>query len=388
LDRKETPFYVPWITADDKRAVFHALNSRWLTGGPLVRSFESAFADYVGTKFAVAVNSCTAALHLSMRVLNIGPGDEVIVPDLTFAATANAAIFCGAKPVLADIDGETFNLSPTQVLEKITSKTKAIIPVHYGGQSCDMKELLEIAHDYRLHIVEDCAHSLGAEYNGQMTGSFGEMGCFSFYPTKIITTLEGGMITTNDEKLDKRLRILREHGMSRNALEREQGASWYYDVVDLGYNYRLTDAQAALGSSQLKRVEDGIQRRILLAGYFSKELSDAGFKLVTPYQAASRSHIFHLYTIKVPKSEKGLIRNELFKRLAIAGIQSSVHYTPLHLMTFYKQFLKKSDTFPIAEKIYDQILSLPLYPTLTKKEVIHITDHIRDFLYRFNDFGT
>lgn len=380
MDHQETPFFVPWITTDDKRAVSQALNSRWLTGGPLVRGFESAFADYVGVKFAVAVNSCTAALHLAMRVLNIGPGDEVIVPDLTFVATANAPLFCGAKPVLADIDEETFNLSPKQVLKKITSKTKAIIPVHYGGQSCDMKEILEIAQDYRLHIVEDCAHSLGAKYNDKKTGSFGEMGCFSFYPTKIITTLEGGMITTNDENLDKKLRILREHGMSRNALEREQGATWYYDVVDLGYNYRLTDAQAALGTSQLKRVEDGIKRRIRIAGYYDKGLSAAGLNLVVPHRVPGRSHIFHLYTIKVPKTEKRLARNELFKSLATAGIQSSVHYTPLHLMTFYKQFLKTSDSFPVAEKIYDQILSLPLYPTLTKKEVIHITDRIRDFI--------
>jgi len=381
---KETPFFVPWITKDDKRAVSQALNSRWLTGGPLVRDFESAFADYAGAKYAVAVNSCTAALHLAMRALDIGPGDEVIVPDLTFAATANAPVFCGAKPVLVDIDEKTFNLSPKQVLKKITTKTKAIIPVHYGGQSCDMKELLEIAQDYRLHIVEDCAHSLGAKYNDKKTGTFGAMGCFSFYPTKIITTLEGGMITTDDEKLEKRLRLLREHGMSRNALEREQGATWFYDVVDLGYNYRLTDAQAALGTSQLNRIEDGIKKRVCIACYYDKRLSVAGLNLGIPHRVSGRSHIFHLYTIKVPKSEKGLTRNKLFKSLATSGIQSSVHYTPLHLMTFYKQFLKKSDTFPVAEQIYDQILSLPLYPTLTKREVTHITNKIADFMYGLN----
>ena len=372
------------MTPDDKSAVFHALNSRWLTGGPLVRSFESAFAEYTGAKFAVAVNSCTAALHLAMRALNIGPGDEVIVPDLTFAATANAPIFCGAKPVLADIDEDTFNLSPKQVLKKITSKTKAIIPVHYGGQPCDMKELLEIAKDYKLHVVEDCAHSLGADYDGKKTGTFGAMGCFSFYPTKIITTLEGGMIITNDERFDKRLRTLREHGMSRNALERENGATWFYDVVDLGYNYRLTDPQAALGASQLKRVENGIRRRIRIAGYYDKELNAVGQGIVVPHRAHGRSHIFHLYTVKIPESRGGSARNELFKKLANAGIQSSVHYTPLHLMSFYKQFLDKSDSFPVAEKIYNQILSLPLYPTLTKKEVIQITGRISEFAHESN----
>jgi dTDP-4-amino-4,6-dideoxygalactose transaminase len=369
------------MTSEDKKAVFQALNSRWLTGGPLVRSFESDFAHYVGSKFAVAVNSCTAALHISMRALDIGVGDEVIVPDLTFAATANAAIFCGAKPVLADIDERTFNLSPEQVRNKITSKTKAIIPVHYGGQSCDMKELLEIAHDYHLHVVEDCAHSLGADYKNKKTGTFGAMGCFSFYPTKIITTLEGGMVTTDDEKLDKKLRLLREHGMSRNALERESGATWHYDVVDLGYNYRMTDPQAALGASQLKRIEDGIKRRIRIADYYDEKLTSPNLGLVIPFRAPNRSHIFHLYTLKIPESQGGLARNELFKRLAVAGIQSSVHYTPLHLMSFYKQFLnKKSDKFPIAEKIYHQIISLPLYPTLTKKEVLQVTHEITDFI--------
>jgi perosamine synthetase len=380
LESDGIPFFVPQITNEDKKAVHEALNSRWLTGGPRAKNFEDDFANLLGTQYAVAVNSCTAALHLAMRALNIGPGDEVIVPDLTFAATANAPIFCGAKPVFADIDEETFNISPKQILQKITSKTKAIIPVNYGGQSCDMKELLEIAEDYHLHVVEDCAHSLGAEYNGKKTGNFGVMGCFSFYPTKMITTLEGGMITTNDEKIEKRLRILREHGMSRNALERELGATWHYDVVDLGYNYRLTEAQAALGISQLKRLNDGIKRRIRIAEYYDKQLSTENLGITVPHRAPHRSHVFHLYTIKCTRSRHGLTRNELFKELSAVGIQSSVHYTPLHLMSFYKQFLKKTDAFPIAEKIYEQILSLPLYPTLTKEDVVLITSRIRNFI--------
>jgi perosamine synthetase len=378
LDGKETPFYVPWITKEDKRAVTLALNSRWLTGGPQVASFECAFANYVDAKYAVAVNSCTAALHLSMRVLNIGPGDEVIVPDLTFAATANAALFCGAKPVIADVDADTFNLSPKQVLKKITAKTKAIVPVHYGGQACDMQEIMGIAQDYHLHVVEDCAHSLGAKYQGKMTGTFGDLGCFSFYPTKIITTLEGGMITTNDEKLNKRLRILREHGMSKNAVEREKGATWSYDVVDLGYNYRLTDPQAALGASQLKRVDLGIQKRISVAGYYDKELKVSSQDFQVPKRAPNRSHIFHLYTMKVlNNNKKGIRRNALFQKLATEGIQCSVHYTPLHLMTYYKQFLREKDAFPVAEKVCNQILSLPLYPTLNKKDVIRISNIVK-----------
>ena len=386
LTREGIPFFLPWITREDKKAVCEALNSRWLTGGPHARDFEEVFANYVGTKCAIAVNSCTAALHLAMRALNIGPGDEVIVPVLTFASTANAPIFCGAKPVFADIDERTFNVSPKQILGKITSKTKAIIPVHYGGQPCDMKELLEIAEDYNLHIVEDCAHSLGAKYDGKQTGNFGVMGCFSFYPTKMITTLEGGMITTNDEKIERRLRILREHGMSRNALERELGATWRYDVIDLGYNYRLPEAQAALGISQLTGLDNGIKRRVHIASYYTKELGASDLGIAVPYRAPNRSHVFHLYTIKITESatkESG--RNELFKNLALAGIQSSVHYTPLHLMSFYKHFLdKKTDTFPVADKIYEQILSLPIYPRLTKKDVHLITSRIKDFVRKSN----
>ena len=380
-DKESIPFYIPWINKEDRKAISNALKSRWLTGGPQARNFEKTFADYVGTKFAVSVNSCTAALHLAMRVLNVGPGDEVIVPDLTFAATANAPIFCGAKPVFADIDEKTFNISPNDVLEKITPKTKAIIPVHYGGQPCDMKEISQIAEDHKLFVVEDCAHSLGAKYGGQQTGTFGIIGCFSFYPTKIITTLEGGMVTTNDEKIDKKLRLLREHGMSRTALERESSTSWFYDIVDLGYNYRLTEPQAALGIAQLKRIDDGIRRRIHAAGYYTKQLGNRDSGIVTPYTVPNRSHIFHLYTIKIQKNSLGITRDEVFKRLSDSGIQSSVLYTPLHLMSFYKQFLnEKSKPFPVAEKIYKEILSLPLFPTLTKKNVSLVATKIKEAL--------
>ena len=368
------PFYVPWITREDKRAVSEALKSRWLTGGPVTRDFENKFAEYVGTKHAIAVNSCTAALHLSMRVLNVKAGDEVIVPVLTFAATANAPIFCGAKPVFADIDEKTFNISPKDIQEKITDKTKAIICVHYGGQACDMKEISEMAEDHKIDVVEDCAHSLGASYNGTMTGNFGKLGCFSFYPTKIITTFEGGMVTTNDEELDRKLRLLREHGMSRTALERESNATWQYDVVDLGYNYRLSDPQAALGREQLRRVESGIKKRIRIANFYKKLLSErVPVGVVPPYVAPNRSHIYHLYTIKIQAEAAETTRNEVFEELAKDGVQSSVHYTPLHLMTFYKQFLREETRgFPVCDRICEEILSLPLYPSLTHREVARV----------------
>jgi perosamine synthetase len=373
MNSEDTPFYVPWITRADKKSVLEALDSRWLTGGPKAVNFERLFANYVGVKHAISVDSCTAALHLSMRALDIKAGDEVIVPVLTFAATANAPIFCGAKPVFVDIDERTFNINPKDILEKISPRTKAIIPVHYAGQACDMREISEIAKDHKLFVVEDCAHSLGSEYGNTKTGNFGIMGCFSFYPTKIITTFEGGMVTTNDEKIDKRLRTLREHGMTRTAIDRELNESWYYDVCELGYNYRLSEPQAALGITQLARIDEGIKRRKKVADFYTDRLgkySDSG--LVPPFTAPNRSHIFHLYTIRI-KKESGITRNKVFKKLSGYGIQSSVHYTPLHLMSFYKQFLTKgSCTFPVAERIYEEILSLPIYPTMTKKTMASV----------------
>ena len=375
------PFYIPWITKQDKDAISKALESRWLTGGPRVTEFERQFQEYVGVKHAVAVNSCTAALHLALRAIDIKQGDEVIVPDLTFAATANAAIFCGAKPVFVDIDDRTFNISPKDIIEKITPKTKAIIPVHYGGQPCDMDEINEIAQDHRLSVVEDCAHSLGAEYKGKQTGTLGTMGCFSFYPTKIITTLEGGMLTTNDDQLAKRAMVLREHGMSKTAIDRESKGAWYYDVVDLGYNYRLNELQALLGISQLRRIGQGIKRRIKAAHYYNEKFRQHGFKgIVAPYEAPNRSHVFHLYVVRVEK-ESGITRNILFERMTDNGIGLSVHYTPLHLLSFYRKFLNlKSKAFPVAERIYQEILSLPLYPTLTNKDVDLITSKMKNIL--------
>lgn len=368
------PFYAPWITKEDRRAVLNALKSRWLTGGPRVADFEQMFSDYIGCKHAIAVNSCTAALHLSMRVLNIKPGDEVIVPVFTFAATANAPIFCGARPVFVDIDEKTYNISAEDISNKITPKTRAIIPVHYGGQPCDMKEISEIAMDHKLSVVEDCAHSLGAEYSKAKTGNLGTIGCFSFYPTKIITTIEGGMITTDDEGLARKIKLLREHGLSKTALDRETDSSWFYDVVDLGYNYRLNDVQAALGASQLKRVDQGIRMRVKAANYYTRQLREhLSNEVTTPDEAENRSHVYHLYAIRIPRK----LRDEAFRHLTKNGVGVSLHYTPLHLLSFYKQFVNKKSQFPVAQRVYEEILSLPLFPTLTRKNMDFIVAKLK-----------
>ncbi len=377
MDKVQVPFFVPWLTDKDKTAVLETLKNPCLTGGPKAQEFEKNFADYVGVKYAVSVNSCTAALHLALRALNIGPEDEVIVPTLTFAATANAALFCGAKPVFTDVNQDSFTMSPSDVQNKISKKTKAIIVMHYGGQSCDMDEISKIAQENNCVIVEDCAHSLGSDYKGKKTGSIGKIGCFSFYPTKIITTMEGGMLTTNDEKFAHTAKLLREHGMTKNYLNRERDATWYYDVVDLGYNYRLNEVQAALGISQLSRIAEINEKRIEAAKYYTKLLQKVP-GIVTPEQAPARTHAYHLYVIKVVKDQFGLDRDSLYKNLSSKGIGLSLHYTPLHLLSFYKKlFGDKTGEFPVSEHIYKQILSLPIFPTITKEQIEYVVEAIK-----------
>ncbi|MEM1520198.1 MAG: DegT/DnrJ/EryC1/StrS family aminotransferase [Candidatus Bathyarchaeia archaeon] len=375
---KIVPFFIPWITEEDKKAVLEALSSRWLTGGQKVRQFEEMFAEYIGTKYAIAVSNCTAALHLVMRALNLRQGDEVIVPVLTFAATANAPIYCGAKPIFADIDEKTMNISPDDLLNKITDRSRAIIVVHYAGQPCDMREIMEIAEDHKLFVVEDCAHSLGATYMNKKTGSIGVAGCFSFYPTKNITTLEGGMITTDDSELARKLRLLREHCMTKTALEREMNSTWVYDIIDLGYNYRLNEVQAALGISQLGRIDEINRRRITAAQYYNEGLSGVR-GIVKPYVAENRTHVYNLYVIRVIEEEYGLGRDELFRCLSAKGIGLSVHYRPLHLLKFYRTaFNYRPGDFPIAERLSKEILSLPLFPLITKEQIGYVVDKIRE----------
>ena len=374
-EKNAVPFFVPWISEEDKKAVMQALNSRWLTGGPRTKEFEELFTSYTRSKYSVAVNSCTAALHLAMRALNIGSGDEVIVPVLTFAATANAALFVGAKPIFADIDEKAFNISPREIEQKITEKTKAVIVVHYGGQPCDMKEIMEIAEDHNIEVVEDCAHALGALYRGKNAGTFGAVGCFSFYPTKIITTIEGGMATTEDEQTANKMRVLRDHGMTKTAFDREDKASWYYDVVDLGYNYRMNEVQAVLGIVQLKRIDDINEKRCAAAKYYTKRLSDIE-GIITPYEAEDRTHLYHLYVIRVLQEKFGVNRDELFRDLSASGIGTSVHYTPLHQLTFYKKLCSGKQSFPVAERVSKEILSLPLFPTMSKSQIDFVAEEI------------
>lgn len=367
------PYFRPWITEADKKSVVNALGNRWLTNGPILQHFEEKIRRYVGAKRALGVSSATHGLHLILRSLGIGSQDEVLVPTLTFASSADVVTYCGAKPILIDIDPDSFNISTNQIKENITKKTKAIVVVHYGGQSCDMDEILSLSKKYNLKIVEDCAHALGSTYAKTKCGSFGHAGCFSFYPTKIITTGEGGMITTNDPKLYEKMKRLRTHGMTTTPHDRESVAKWEYDIKEIGYNYRLDEIRSSLGLSQFSRVDKINRKRISIAKKYNKALQQIE-GLSIPFNKEKRNHIFHLYTIKVTKNYP-MSRNELFKLLHKKGIGTSIQYTPLHLMSYLKKQFKTKN-FPNANLIKDQILCLPIYPTMTDKEINFVVKNL------------
>jgi perosamine synthetase len=371
----KVPYYVPWINDSDKKIISKSINSRWLTNGPYLEKFQNKIKYFIGSKFALGVGSATQGLHLSLKSLGIRSGDEVIVPSFTFAATANAVIYCGAKPIFVDIQTDSFNINPDVILDHISDKTKAIIPVHYGGQSCDMNEILNIANKNNLFVVEDCAHSLGSTYKKKHCGNLGDLGCFSFYPTKIITTGEGGMITTNNKKLDYKIKILRSQGMNILPHQREKNSEWEYDIIDLGYNYRLDEIRSALGFSQSRRINSANNARIRIAKKYNNFLKNVkGIKI--PIIKNNRNHIFHLYTIKIT-DDFPISRNELFKKLTKQNIGTSVQYKPLHLMTYYKKnFPQTQDDFPISNIIKDQILCLPIYPSMTDKQIRYVVNAI------------
>jgi dTDP-4-amino-4,6-dideoxygalactose transaminase len=367
----KVPYFEPWISNDDKNYVMKSLNQRWLTNGPFLHKFENKFKQYIQTNYSIGVGSATHALHLVLNSLSITNNDEIIVPTFTFTATANAVKYCGATPILTDVDYDTFNISYDHIKNKITKKTKGIIVVHYGGQSCDMNPILELCKKHNLFVIEDCAHALGSTYMKTKCGNIGNAGCFSFYPTKIITTGEGGMITTNNLKIFKNSSILKSQGMNISAKEREEKSKWKYDVIKLGNNYRLDEIRSALGFSQLKRVEEMNKRRISIAKLYNQAISKIN-GLTIPATKTDRNHIYHLYTIKVEKNYP-LTRNELYEKLSKNKIGTSVQYVPLHQMSLYKKdYQNKKENFINSNKLKNQVLSLPIFPTMTKNQVKYV----------------
>lgn len=372
--------YIPYgrqsINEDDIQAVVDVLKSDFLTTGPKIAEFEKKFADYAGAKYAVAVSNGTAALHIACMAAGIGKGDEVITTPITFAASANCALYCGATPVFADIDPVTYNISPDSIEKCITDRTKAIIPVHFTGQPCDMDKIHEIADKYNLIVIEDAAHAVGAEYKGKRIGGLSDMTEFSFHPVKHITCGEGGIVTTNREDLYEKLKLFRTHGITREEkyLSKIDGP-WYYEQIDLGYNYRMTDIQAALGTSQLDRVDKFLEKRRKIAARYDEAFSDIdGIKI--PKQAENVNSAYHLYVIRVDKS----IRKELFEYLRKNNIGVNVHYIPVYTFPYYRENGYQNVKCENAEKLYETMISIPIYYDLTEEEQEYVINKIKEYI--------
>jgi dTDP-4-amino-4,6-dideoxygalactose transaminase len=351
-----------------------------VTTGPKVKRFEQDFAAYIGVKHAIAVSSCTAALHASLAALGVGPGDEVIVPTLTFCATANVVVHLGATPVIVDVD-QTFQISPEAVCRAIGTRTKAIIPVHYAGQACSLQEILALAGSHGIPVVEDAAHAAGAEYQGRRIGSHGRAVCFSFYAIKNMTTGEGGMITTGDDSLAERIRLLSQHGMSRDAWKRyTESGSWYYEVLEAGFKYNMTDIQAALGIHQLRRLDGFIRRRQEIAAIYDEAFSDVP-EIILPPRQPGRNHTFHLYPIRLRPGVLRLTRSQFIDELRARNIGTSVHFIPLHRHPFYRErYGYRPEQFPVAEEIYQGLISLPLYPKMTDQDAGDVVAAVRELV--------
>ncbi|MSQ48682.1 MAG: UDP-4-amino-4,6-dideoxy-N-acetyl-beta-L-altrosamine transaminase [Deltaproteobacteria bacterium] len=371
------PYGRQWIDEEDVAAVVAALRSDWLTTGPRVAEFEQAFARFTGSAEAVAVSSGTAALHGIMYAAGIGAGDEVIVPAMTFAASANCVVYQGGKPVFADVKPDTLLLDPDSVISKITARTRAIVAVDYAGHPCDYDALRQIATDRNLLLVADACHSLGGSYKGRPVGSLAAMSAFSLHPVKPITTGEGGMITTDDPELARRLRTFRNHGITTDHRQREQQGSWFYEMTELGYNYRLTDLQCALGLSQLVKLPAWVERRQAIAARYSAAFSGLdGISSLTTHPQVS--HACHLYVVRLDKQILGMNRSTAFAQLREQGILVNVHYVPVYLHPFYRrQFGTRQGQCPVVEEAYEQVLSLPVFPHMSDSEASRVIDAVK-----------
>ena len=370
----KVPFFKPSISKSDHKVVDNALKSNILTNGSNLDNFEKNFSKFTNSKFAIGVSNATSALHLSLKALGIRKGDEVIVPDITFVATATSVLLSGATPVLADVD-ENLNLSVDSIKKSLTRKTKAIIPVHFAGKACQIKKIKKIANSHNLKLIEDCAHAIGTSIDNKHVGTFGDAGCFSFYPTKNITTLEGGMVITQSKKIFQNICSLRNHGITKTLFQRySKGYPWEYDVLEPGYNYRLDEIRAALGINQLKQLKKLNKLRRNAFKYYNQKLKNKE-GIITPNIQNDEEHSCHLYILKITK-EFGISRDELFQKLQSSGIMTSVHYKPLHKFTLFKKTCKTYDSLKNSKSYYDQIISLPMFPSITSKEQNYVIKHI------------
>ncbi len=357
------------ISERDIQTVVKVLRSDWLTTGPIVPAFELALTGYVGARHGVAFASGTAALHATMQALGLQPGDEVIVPSITFVATANCVVYVGGRPVFADVEPDTLLIDIEDVSRKITPRTKAIISVDFAGQTCAYDQLWDLATRHNLALVSDGCHALGAEYQGRKVGSLATMTAFSFHPVKHITTGEGGMVTTDDYALADRMRRFRNHGIDTDFRQREELGSWHYEMVDLGFNYRITDIQCALGLSQMERLECFLERRRQIAAQY--DTAFAALPNVAPLAVRpGRKHAYHLYVVKLDFAALGTTRERVFRKLREAEIGVNVHYLPVYLHPYYRENYKTAPGLcPAAEAAYGRILSLPIHFGMSDADV-------------------
>jgi perosamine synthetase len=375
------PFARPSITEREKLAVLEVLDSGWLTTGPRTKLFEELFAKFVGTRHAVALNSATAALHLSLEALGVAPGDEVIVPTWTFAASAEVVAYRGATPVLVDIDARTLNVTPESFLAAVTPRTRAVVAVHIAGMPGEIERLVTMLGERDIAVIEDAAHAFPSRVGGpagRYAGTFGRTGAYSFYATKTITTGEGGMLVTDDDAIADRARVMALHGISRDAWNRySSSGAWYYEIEDAGYKYNMTDIAAALGIVQLERADELFAaRRVIAAAYTNGFRSSAAVDLLQlPEDAADGSHAWHLYVVRLELDHLGIDRAAVVAALREAGIGASVHFIPLHLHPYYRRrWGTRPEDHPVATREYDRVISLPIWPGMSGEDVQRVVD--------------
>ncbi len=375
------PLSRPDIGEEEKTEILDTLNSDWLSKGPKTKKFEEQFRNYVGAKYAIALSSCTAALHIALLTVGVKPGDEVITSPLTFIATGNAILYVGAKPVFVDIQRDTYNMDPELLGQKITKKTKAIIPVHFAGLSCEMEAIQRIARKYQIPIIEDAAHAIGASFKDKKIGNIGDITCFSFYATKAMTTGDGGMITTNNEDFAKKLEVLSLHGMSTGAWQRYTptgSAKW--EMVELGYKYNMTDIQSSLGIHQLAKIDSFIQKREAIASLYDHMLREIP-EIQIPATRDYCKHARYIYPIVLRTEKLTIDRSSLINYLKTENIGTGIHFISIHLQPYYqKLFGFKPEAFQNAFYVSDRILSLPLFTKMTEDDVCYVVNKIKGFI--------
>lgn len=366
------------ITEQDVEAVERVLRSKWLSMGAVTQEFERSFASFIGVKHAFAVTNATAALHLAYMALGLGPGDEVIAPSLTFVATANAILYTGARPVFADINGaDDLNISAEDIRRRITPRTKAITVMHYGGYVCDMTEIMAIAEEYKLALIEDAAHAPGATLGDRRAGTFGDVACFSFFSNKNLTTGEGGMVVTDRDDLAERLRLMRSHGMTTLTWDRHKGHAHSYDVVALGYNYRIDEMRSALGLVQLEHLEQRNQRRQEIVDEYRAKLSETP-GLSIPFSKVKHGSAHYIFPVLLGSAD---LRGPFITELKAQGIQTSIHYPPVHLFEYYRErFDYAPGALPITEDACSRQVTLPLYPTMREGDIQFVCDIVNQTL--------